>query len=127
MSILHRLILPKLNNLNTQDIEPWQIAKVLEGNKPIHIISIDEENMKMGRKFKKPLNKQTYNLLTEIKEANGGYKYVFPSYTKSQHISKDSLSKALRVNLGYNGTDNPQQHTHGFRKSVRTFISSTQE
>lgn len=111
---------------NIVSLKWQQISEINEDNKTIHIITVDEEDMKMKRKFKQPLSKQAYNLLMEVKNVNGGYNYVFPSNTKSKHISKDSLSKALRENLGYNGEDKPKQTTHGFRKSVRTYISSQQ-
>ncbi|MFC4892812.1 tyrosine-type recombinase/integrase [Pseudofrancisella aestuarii] len=228
LSILNRLILPKLKTLNIKDIEPYQIAKVLEGNTPsnqnkmknlfnlifnyaigkglikynvardikvdkadtkgfefidpvedkyhfsellrdidtykgqynismalrlavlvgfrprnivelkweniksvkqdgqeINFISIKAEDMKMKRDFRQPLSKQAYDLLMEIKEYNGGHAHVFHSTnSNTRYISKESLSKALRETLGYNGNSKPKQHTHGFRKSARTYISS---
>jgi len=61
----------------------------------------------------------------DIKEYNGGYQNVFHSTaSKDKHISIASLSKALKVTLGYDGIDEPKQVTHGFRKSIRTYISN---
>ena len=92
--------------------------------KKIPFVFISADNMKMSRDFRQPLSKQAYKLLMEIKEYNGGFEYVFHSLSKKKHITIESLSKALRDTLGYNGTDKPKQHTHGFRKSVRTYISN---
>ena len=63
----------------------------------------------------------------KMKEYNGGFDNVFHSTSKKKHITIESLSKALRETLGYDiGIDKPKQHTHSFRKSVRTYISTIQ-
>ena len=91
----------------------------------INFVFIAADNMKMSRYFRQPLSKQAYKILMDIKEYNGGFEYVFHSTTsKVKHISIASLSKALKVTLGYNGIDKPKHVTHGFRKSVRNYISS---
>ena len=62
----------------------------------------------------------------KMKEYNGGFDNVFHSTSKKKHITIESLSKALRETLGYDGIDKPKQYPHGFRKSVRTYISTIQ-
>ena len=94
-------------------------------NKVIYYISVSADNMKMGRDFRQPLSKQAIEIIEQMRAYNGGCEYVFYSTSsKDRHITIESLSKALRETLGYNGTDKPKQHTHGFRKSARTYISS---
>ena len=99
-------------------------SKKIDGQ-AINFVFIEADNMKMSRDFRQPLSEQAYNILMDMKKYNGGGEYVFYSTSsKCRHISTDSLSKALRVTLGYNGIDNPKQVTHGFRKSVRTYLST---
>ncbi len=113
------------NNIATLRWENIKDTKIK--GKTIHYIFLSAENMKMSRDFRQPLSKQAYKILMKMKEYNGGCEYVFYSTSsKCRHISKDSLSKALRETLGYNGIDKPKQVTHGFRKSARTYISSIQ-
>ncbi|MGQ4001727.1 integrase arm-type DNA-binding domain-containing protein [Francisellaceae bacterium CB299] len=113
------------NNIATLKWESIKETKIK--NKVIHYISLSADDMKMSRDFRQPLSKQAYNILMKMKEYNGGCEYVFYSTSsKDRHITKDSLSKALRETLGYNGIYKPKQVTHGFRKSARTYISSIQ-
>lgn len=94
-------------------------------NKVIYYISISADNMKMSRDFRQPLSKQAIEIIEQMRAYNGGCEYVFYSTSsKDRHITIESLSKALRETLGYNGRDKPKQTTHGFRKSARTYISS---
>lgn len=104
----------------------WEdIQETVIDGKVIPFAFISSENMKMSRDFRQPLSEQAYNLLQEIKQFNGSYDYVFHSTnTKCKHITIDSLSKALKNTLGYDGVNKPKQVTHGFRKSVRTYLSS---
>ena len=104
----------------------WEDIKTIEQDgQTINFIFIAADNMKMSRDFRQPLSKQAYKILMDLKEYNGGYKNVFHSNTsKDKHISIASLSKALKVTLGYDGIDKPKQVTHGFRKSVRTYLST---
>ena len=113
------------NNIATLKWESIRETKLK--NKVINYIFLSADEMKMGRDFRQPLSKQAYDLLMKMKYYNGGFEYVFYSTSsKDRHITKDSLSKALRETLGYNGIDKPKQVTHGFRKSARTYISSIQ-
>ncbi|AEI35509.1 tyrosine-type recombinase/integrase [Francisella salina] len=94
-------------------------------NEVIYYISLSVDDMKMGRDFRQPLSKQAIEIIEQMRAYNGGCEYVFYSTSsKDRHISIESLSKALRETLGYNGKDKPKQVTHGFRKSARTYISS---
>ncbi len=105
-----------------EDIEETNID-----DKKIPFVFISADSMKMSRDFRQPLSEQAYNILMELKQYNGNFKYIFHSTnTKFKHITIDSLSKALKNTLKYNGTDKPKQVTHGFRKSVRTYISCIQ-
>ena len=113
------------NNIATLKWESIKETKLK--NKVVNYISLSADDMKKSRDFRQPLSKQAYDLLMKMKEYNGGCEYVFYSTSsKDRHITKDSLSKALRETLGYNGIDKPKQVTHGFRKSARTYISSIQ-
>ncbi|AJI75208.1 phage integrase family protein [Francisella philomiragia subsp. philomiragia ATCC 25015] len=104
----------------------WEdIQETIIDGKVIPFAFISSENMKMSRDFRQPLSKQAYEILEEVRQYNGNYKYVFHSTnTKNKHITIDCLSKALKDTLGYDGIDKPKQVTHGFRKSVRTYLSS---
>ena len=109
---------------NTVSLRWEDIKQTKIDNKTINYIFLSAERMKMKRDFRQPLSAQAYNLLQEVKQYTGGYEYIFKSPRGKTYITKESCSKALRVNLGYNGNDKPQQHNHGFRKSVRTYIST---
>ena len=110
------------SNIVSMKWEDIQETKI--DGKKIPFVFISADDMKMSRDFRQPLSKQAIEIIEQIKEYNGGFEYVFHSLSKKKHITIESLSKALRDTLGYNGTDKPKQHTHGFRKSVRTYISS---
>ena len=110
---------------NIVSLEWSQIKKAKVDNKEVYYISIKAENMKMGRDFRQPLSKQAHNILLDLEKYNGKYTHVFHSSNKKDnHITTDSLSKALRNTLGYDGIKKPKQQTHGFRKTIRTYISS---
>ncbi|AJI57474.1 phage integrase family protein [Francisella philomiragia] len=111
------------NNIVTMKWEDIQETNI--DGKKIPFVFISADDMKMSRDFRQPLSKQAIEIIEQMRAYNGGCKYVFYSTSsKSKHIAIESLGKALRDTLGYNGTDKPKQHTHGFRKSVRTYISS---
>lgn len=80
-------------------------------------IVIEAGEMKKARLFRQPLSNEASAILLEIKESSGNSEYVFRN--RGKHINKDSLSKALR-SMGYQN----KQCTHGFRKSLRTYISN---
>ncbi|API87539.1 tyrosine-type recombinase/integrase [Francisella uliginis] len=111
------------SNIVEMKWEDIQEAKI--NSKKVPFVFISADSMKMSRDFRQPLSKQAIEIIEQMRAYNGGCEYVFYSTSsKSRHISIESLSKALRDTLGYNGKDKPKQDTHGFRKSVRTYISS---
>jgi integrase len=73
--------------------------------------------MKTGQDYSTSLPEQALVVLREMHERNMGGEYVFPPQArqKSPHLSRDSLSKALRE-MGFQG----EHTTHGFRASLRT-------
>lgn len=73
--------------------------------------------MKTGQDFTTSLPAQAVEVLREMYARTAGQEYVFPPQArqKSPHLSRDSLSKALR-DMGFQGTHT----THGFRASLRT-------
>jgi integrase len=102
-----------LRPINIVSIEWSQI----DFNKNIVVYSV--EQMKMKDAFTTPLPKQAVELLNELKLLTGHSKYVFlsPYGGAGKHISRDSLSNALRRN----GIDsiNP----HGFRHTASTLLN----
>lgn len=73
--------------------------------------------MKTGQDYSTSLPRQALEVLREIRQRNMGSEYVFPPQArqKSEHLSRDALSKALR-DMGFRG----EHTTHGFRASLRT-------
>ncbi|TAL87615.1 MAG: DUF4102 domain-containing protein [Rhodanobacter sp.] len=73
--------------------------------------------MKTGQNFSTSLPEQALVVLKEMHERNMGGECVFPPQGRqnSMHLSRDSLSKALR-DMGFQG----EHTTHGFRASLRT-------
>ena len=73
--------------------------------------------MKTGQDFSTSLPTQARLVLNEMHERNAGGEYVFPPQARqiTPHLSRDSLSKALR-DMGFQG----EHTTHGFRASLRT-------
>lgn len=78
---------------------------------------VDAKRMKMGVAHIVPLPSQALTVLQEMLAFTGGMEFVFPPLArqKSPHLSRDSLSKALR-DMGFKG----QHSTHGFRGMLRT-------
>lgn len=78
---------------------------------------IPGERMKVGEEHSLPLPKQAVALLKKAAEWRDGSDWVFPAQSRRgiPHISRDSLSKALRES-GLRGEHVP----HGFRASLRT-------
>jgi integrase len=73
--------------------------------------------MKTGHDFSTSLPAQALIVLKEMHERSMGGEYVFPPQGRqnSPHLSRDTLSKALRE-MGFQG----EHTTHGFRASLRT-------
>lgn len=73
--------------------------------------------MKTGVDFDTSLPTQAIEVLKEMQQRSYGGEYVFPPQARqnSAHLSRDSLSKALR-DLNFRG----EHTTHGFRASFRT-------
>lgn len=82
-------------------------------------IDIPASRMKMKRDFVIPMSTQLIKLLKEIYEVTGHSEYVFLSSYRAgskSHISRDSLSNALRNN-SVNETS-----THGFRHAASSLL-----
>lgn len=79
--------------------------------------SIPAAKMKARQAHIVPLPTQLIAVLESMKSYSAGKRYVFPPLArqKSQHLHRDSLSKALR-DMGLRG----QHATHGFRAMLRT-------
>lgn len=73
--------------------------------------------MKTGMDFDTSLPSQAKLVLQEMRQRSYGSEYVFPPQARQQsgHLSRDSLSKALRE-MGFSG----EHTTHGFRATFRT-------
>jgi len=72
---------------------------------------------KTGQSHVVPLSRQSLALIESMTRYSGGAEYVFPPLArqKSQHLHRDSLSKALRE-AGLRGKQTP----HGLRATLRT-------
>lgn len=75
------------------------------------------EVMKMRRAHTVPLPRQALALIEELRPLTGGVGYVFPPLArqKNVHLTRDTLSKALR-DAGLKGVQTP----HGLRATLRT-------
>ncbi|WP_243050846.1 integrase arm-type DNA-binding domain-containing protein [Dyella sp. RRB7] len=73
--------------------------------------------MKTGKDFSTSLPMQAEEVLAEMLQRTQGMEYAFPLQARQQsnHLSRDSLSKALRE-MGFRGEQTP----HGFRATLRT-------
>jgi len=79
------------------------------------IIEFSRDEMKAKEAFRLPLTDFTYNLLKEVQEYNGTYKYVFSSVlSKNKMLSENTLGYALK-RMGITDTT-----PHGFRSSFST-------
>ncbi|MBV6425200.1 MAG: Prophage integrase IntA [Steroidobacteraceae bacterium] len=79
--------------------------------------SIPARKMKMRKPHLVPLPRQAVEQLQRMLAWTQGRKYVFPALArqKTEHLHRDTLSKALRE-MGFQGT----HATHGFRTALRT-------
>jgi integrase len=96
----------------------WEEIDLEAGEWRIPGMNPDGTNrMKTGQDFSTSLPKQALVVLREMHERNMGGDYVFPPQGRqnSPHLSRDTLSKALRE-MGFQG----EHTTHGFRASLRT-------
>jgi len=73
--------------------------------------------MKMRDEHVVPLPRQAVQLIEELRPLTGGVGFVFPPLArqKNQHLTRDTLSKALR-DAGLRGKQTP----HGLRATLRT-------
>lgn len=73
--------------------------------------------MKMRKAHIVPLPDQAIELLRTMQVWTQGRRYVFPALArqKTEHLHRDTLSKALRE-MGFKG----KHATHGFRTALRT-------
>ncbi len=79
------------------------------------IIEFSRDEMKAKEAFRLPLTDFTYNLLKEVQEYNGTYKYVFSSVlSKNKMLSENTLGYALK-RIGITDIT-----PHGFRSSFST-------
>jgi integrase len=82
--------------------------------------SIPAEKMKMRRRHRVPLARQSLAILRELHEVTGSGRWLFPSVrTLARPISENTLNAALR-RLGY-GSET--MTTHGFRAMAATRLN----
>lgn len=82
--------------------------------------SIPEDRTKMRRPHRVPLSSRVLELLTELRELNGGTGYLFPgARSPGRAISDNTLNAALR-RLGYSKTE---MTAHGFRAVASTLLN----
>ena len=98
----------------------WSEVDLAAGNWNIPGKNPDGSNrMKTGQDFSTSLPTQALEVMREmhLRSGDGDGEYVFPPQARqnSQHVSRDSLSAALR-GMGFQG----EHTTHGFRASLRT-------
>jgi integrase len=79
--------------------------------------SIPAHKMKMRKAHIVPLPDQAIGLIRTMQVWTQGRRYVFPALArqKTEHLHRDTLSKALRE-MGFKG----KHATHGFRTALRT-------
>ena len=84
------------------DAAEWQVPGKIMKTRHAHVVS---------------LPRQALAVLEEMRTFSGGREYVFPPLAcqTAEHLSRDSLSKALR-RMGFQGQHAP----HGFRGMLRT-------
>ena len=85
---------------------------------------IDASKMKMRKHHVVPLSRQALDILHDIHEDTGGYRYIFPSgiSPKEHPMGQNALRLGL-FRLGYKGRHEP----HGFRAMFRTLASERLE
>jgi integrase len=96
----------------------WSEVDLVAGHWNIPGKNPDGSNrMKTGQDFSTSLPTQALEVMREMHVRSGDGEYVFPPQARqnSPHVSRDSLSAALR-DMGFQG----QHTTHGFRASLRT-------
>lgn len=72
---------------NIVELRWGDIQETIIDGKVIPFAFISSENMKMSRDFRQPLSKQAYEILEEVRQYNGNYKYVFHSTNTKINIS----------------------------------------
>lgn len=87
------------------------------------IWSIPAKEMKMKHPHTIALSSYALDILKHQKKEFGfiNNKFVFPTFSKTGHINRDTLSKALRT--FNNGKWEQKVTTHGFRATFRTICS----
>lgn len=85
---------------------------------------IDASKMKMRRNHIVPLSRQAIEILHELHEDTGGYRYIFPNGTspRDHPMGYNAVLLALHK-LGYKG----KHDVHGFRAMFRTLASERLE
>ncbi len=92
-------------------------------NLKTEIWSIPPLEMKMRHAHQIALSKQALSILLEQRQYTPIQSdFVFPAVTKTGHISRDSISKAIR-NLGSKDKYHSRACAHGFRATFKTICS----
>ncbi len=113
--------------------------QILTANRPINTVSakwadIDLENgfwhipaddMKKGRAHTVALSSYAIKVLKEQYLFTSEFVYVFASASKSGHIVRDAICKAIK-NLGYKDKYKDLATAHGFRATFKTFCSNNE-
>jgi len=94
----------------------WTEFEDLDGRAPLWRIPADR--MKMRRPHLVPLAPQAVAVLTELRGLTGKSKYLFPSPTRSNVMSENTLIFAL-YRMGYHG----RATVHGFRATASTVLN----
>lgn len=79
---------------------------------------IPAERMKMKEAHFVPLSRQAVDVLRQLKEINGGYRFVFPGRNPSRPMSKNTALFAL-YRMGYHS----RMTGHGFRAVASTALN----
>lgn len=80
---------------------------------------IPASRMKMRRIHTVPLSRQALEVLDTLRPVSGDGEYLFPSLRQGRHVSRNSLTCALRI-LGY---EPKELVVHGFRAMFSTLAN----
>lgn len=84
--------------------------------------TIPASRMKMRRPHKSPLSRQAIAILTELRNMNGGARFVFPGLRSSERPMSDSAMNAALRRMGY---AKDEMTPHGFRATAATLLNES--
>ncbi len=132
-------VMRKIHTLRSEVTRRALMMLVYSAQRPGNVVEVRWDNLDMekrmwtipgeklkGRSSKKnirddhyvPMSDQMHAIFESMRDYTAGYEWVFPPLAKqgNQFLSRDALSKTLRVDLGLKGVQTP----HGFRATLRT-------